>query len=107
MNTRYHRSIRPGECACQENMLVPWYGCQNMETDAPPVTGSNGGPLVFTKPVNADQEKLWAAKCYAELTVRPEGNKLVECLVVHRRRASDGIIAQRILGRTIKVKVVG
>lgn len=94
------QSIRPGEALWQEYACRPWYGCQNMETDAPCQTGSRGHFGEWdSHTLSSDQKKLWDAHCFVELVDEDSG-------VVCSKRRSDALLAEKILGRKLNIVVV-
>ena len=97
------RSLRPGERFIQDKILRPWYGCQNMECDDPPMTGCGGFGETRYYHVSDDQMKLWNHRCYVTLIESDDG-KLAG--IVCKQRAYEAKRAQLILGKPIKIQIV-
>ena len=101
--TAKKRSIRPGENRLADRMLAPFYGCDNMETDRPPKTGCTGGDLLeHSEPLGKEQALLIDNHCFVWLA--GEGARTG---TVSARRKGDIEKAEFLLGRKLKVHIVG
>lgn len=81
--------------------FTPWYGTENMETDKACITGTGGG-IVMRQPaskLDQDQQRLWKARCYVQLTSENAG-------LLDRRFSWQKDMPKQILGRPIEITIV-